>query len=130
MVILIQNLLWHIKNNNQIGKDFIYFSEIKEINKIIDESQNFSDNENFYIQILLEKYFNENQYEEIRDFLYNLSKSNGQYIGLYEEKQDKENIIKKSFMNKFNKYKNKNSNKTENFKENFKTIKHFLKKQI
>jgi hypothetical protein len=111
-VILIQNLLWHIKNNDQIGKDFIYFSEIKEINKIIDESQNFSDNENFYIQILLEKYFNENQYEEIRDFHYNLSKSTGRYIGLYEEKQDKENIIKKSFMNKFNKYKNKNSNET------------------
>ena len=28
-------------------------------------------------------------------------------------------LLKKSFMNKFNKYKNKNSNETENFKENF-----------
>ena len=108
-----------IKNNNIIGNDFIYFNEVKEINKLIDQSENFSDSEDFYIQILMEKFFNKNQYEEIRDFHYNLSLSTGECIGIYEEKKDKENITRQSFINKYNEYKNKlNINSTENFKEN------------
>ena len=108
-----------IKNNNIIGNDFIYFDEVKEINKLIDQSEKFSDSENFYIQFLLEKFFNKNQYEEIRDYHYNLSISTGECVGIYEEKKDKENITKQSFLYKYNEYKNDlNNNSIENFKEN------------